>query len=381
MRIAIVRQRYDPFGGAERFVARALAALAGQGAQVTVVAREWERDAAGAVIRVDPFHVGRLWRDWSFARAVCARLAGERFDLVQSHERLACCDVYRAGDGVHRQWLENRARAAGALARIATCASPYHRYVLAAERRLFASPRLRAVICNSRMVRDEIRRHFDTPPEKLHVVYSGVDLDSFVPELRLEHRARVRGALGIPDDAIVYLHVGSGFARKGLDTAIAALARLEDRGARLVVVGKDRGEAAARAAAARRGVADRVHIVGGQSDVRPYYGAADCFVLPTLYDPFPNAALEALASGLPIVVSRQCGAVELVREGVNGYAVDALDVDALAAALAAVAKRGPLEMSEDARASVLDLGLPAMGERLVALYRRLLAQEPQARAV
>jgi UDP-glucose:(heptosyl)LPS alpha-1,3-glucosyltransferase len=380
MRIAIVRQRYNPFGGAERFVARALEALAGQGAQVTVVAREWERDAPYDLIRVDPFHLGRLWRDRSFARAACARLAAERFDLVQSHERVACCDVYRAGDGVHRQWLENRARMEGPLARLATLASPYHRYVLAAERRLFASPRLRAVICNSRMVRDEIERHFGLPRAKLHVVYSGVDLDCFVPELRLEHRERMRATLGIPDDALVYLHVGSGFARKGLDTAVAALARLDDARARLVVVGRDRGEAAARAAAARRGVSDRVHLVGGQPDVRPYYGAADCFVLPTLYDPFPNAALEALASGLPIVVSRQCGAAELVREGVNGHVVDALDAGALAAAMAAVAKRGPLEMSEDARASVLDLGLAAMGERLVALYRRLLAGEPQARA-
>ena len=78
MRIAIVRQRYNPFGGAERFVARALEALAGQGAQVTVVAREWESEARGAVLKVDPFHAGRLWRDWGFARAVCARLATER---------------------------------------------------------------------------------------------------------------------------------------------------------------------------------------------------------------------------------------------------------------------------------------------------------------
>ena len=97
MRIAIVRQRYNPFGGAERFVARALEALAGQGAQVTVVARERESGARGAVLKVDPFDAGRLWRDWGFARAVCARLATESFDLVESHERLACCDVYRAG--------------------------------------------------------------------------------------------------------------------------------------------------------------------------------------------------------------------------------------------------------------------------------------------
>jgi UDP-glucose:(heptosyl)LPS alpha-1,3-glucosyltransferase len=370
--VAVVRQRYNPYGGAERFVARALDALAKQGAEMTIVAREWADGAAARTLKVDPFYVGRLWRDRGFARAVCARLAAERFDLVQSHERLPCCDVYRAGDGVHRQWLANRARAAGPIARLADRLSPYHRYVLAAEAKMFASPRLRAVICNSRMVRDEIHRWFGLPEEKLHVLYSGVDLDAFVPELREAHRARLRTALGVPEATKVFLHVGSGFARKGVATAIAALARLGDRTARLLVVGKDRGEGAMRAAATRAGVAERVHFAGGQEDVRPWYGAADCFVLATLYDPFPNAALEALASGLPAIVSRQCGAAELVKEGVNGRVVDALDVDALARAMDDIAGRVTDDMREDARASVTHLGLDAMGERMVALYRTLL---------
>jgi UDP-glucose:(heptosyl)LPS alpha-1,3-glucosyltransferase len=376
MRIAVVRQRYNPYGGAERFVARALAALAKQGAEMTVVAREWREGQAGADLRtlkIDPFYVGRLWRDRSFARAVCARLATEQFDIVQSHERLPCCDIYRAGDGVHRQWLENRARAAGALARCADRLSPYHRYVLDAEARLFASPRLKAVICNSRMVHEEIRKWFGVPEETLHVVYNGVDLDAFVPELREAHRARVRAELGVPEAAKVFLHVGSGFARKGVGTAIAALARLADRSARLFVVGADRAGAALRAVAARAGVSERVHFAGGQDDVKPWYGAADCFVLATLYDPFPNAALEALASGLPAIVSRQCGAAELVKEGVTGRVVDPLDVDALARAMDDMAGRATDDMREDARASVTHLGLDAMGERMVALYRTLLA--------
>ena len=373
MRIAVVRQRYNPYGGAERFVARALAALAKQGAEMTVVAREWNEGADLRTLKIDPFYVGRLWRDRSFARAACARLATERFDIVQSHERLPCCDVYRAGDGVHRQWLENRARAAGALARLADRLSPYHRYVLDAEARLFASPRLKAVICNSRMVREEIRKWFDVPEGKLHVLYNGVDLDAFVPELREAHRARVRAELGVPETAKVFLHVGSGFARKGVGTVIAALSRLADRGARLFVVGADRAAGAMRAAAARAGVAGRVHFAGGQDDVKPWYGAADCFVLATLYDPFPNAALEALASGLPAIVSRQCGAAELVREGVTGRVVDPLDVDALARAMDDMAGRATDDMREDARASVTHLGLDAMGERMVALYRTLLA--------
>ena len=376
MRIAVVRQRYNPYGGAERFVARALAALEKQGAEVTLVARAWQDGGAARTLKVDPFYVGRLWRDRGFARAACAQLATAGFDLVQSHERIACCDVYRAGDGVHRQWLANRARAAGALARLADTLSPYHRYVLDAEAALFASPRLQAVICNSRMVRDEIRQWFGLPAEKLHVVYNGVDLDAFVPELREAHRARLRAALGVPEAATVFLHVGAGFARKGVGTAIAALAQLADRDARLFVVGADRAAGALRAAAARAGVAARVHFAGGQADVRPWYGAADCFVLATLYDPFPNAALEALASGLPAIVTRQCGAAELVQEGVTGHVVDALDADALARAMDDLAARlgggRRDDLREDARASVTHLGLDAMGERLIALYHAVL---------
>src|SRR5262245_51830446 len=148
MRVAVVRQRYSPQGGAERFIERALAALAGRGVAVTVLAREWTGDP-GNVVRCDPFYVGRVWRDWSFALAVCREVTRQSFDVVQSHERIACCDIYRAGDGVHAQWLHNRAAALGALARVGLALNPYRRYVLAAERRLFASPRLRAVICNS----------------------------------------------------------------------------------------------------------------------------------------------------------------------------------------------------------------------------------------
>ena len=120
MRIALVRQRYNPFGGAERFVERAMSALAAQHVELTLLTRAWPKEAesgaAGAakdwrLIRCDPFYLGRVWRDWSFARAVCAAVKSHSFDLVQSHERISCCDVYRAGDGVHRSLGNTRARA------------------------------------------------------------------------------------------------------------------------------------------------------------------------------------------------------------------------------------------------------------------------------
>jgi len=370
MRLAIVRQRYNAYGGAERFIERALAALRGQGVAVTVFAREWTGDP-GSVVRCNPFHIGRLWRDWGFARAVRGELARRSFDLVQSHERIAGSELYRAGDGVHAQWLQNRRATLGPVARLGLTLNPYHRYVLAAERKVFESARLRAVICNSRMVRKEIRNRFGVPEAKLHVIYNGIDLEAFHPRLRESHRAPVREKLGIAPDALVHLFVGGGFERKGVFPLLKALARAA-RGAHLVVVGRDKLQRHAERLADSLGIARIVHFVGGQTDVRPFYGAADSFVLPSLYDPFPNAALEAMACGLPVITTPQCGTSELIEDGADGFVVEACATEALAAALAKLDVATAREMGRRARQRAEGLSLESMTERLLALYRSLM---------
>jgi len=371
-RIALVRQRYNPFGGAERFIERALASLEPLGAEVTLIAREWRDAGARRFLRVNPPYFGALWRDAGFARAARAAWTRERFDLVQSHERIPGCDVYRAGDGVHRQWLEYRLQEASRLERSKVRANPYHRYVCKVERSLFEHPRLRAVICNSHMVRADVLRHFRVAEAKLHVVYNGVDLDHFHPRHRDALRTQARSALGCADGDLLFAFVGSGFERKGLRFAIDALARSADARLRLAVAGEDRDAARFAAQARAAGVADRVRLLGGVEDVRPLYAAADCFILPTLYDPFPNAALEALAMGLPVIVSRRCGAAELVRTGENGWTCEAHDVAALTMLLgAAAAAVRDEKMRAAARASAEGFGIDEMAGKLTALYAAL----------
>jgi UDP-glucose:(heptosyl)LPS alpha-1,3-glucosyltransferase len=370
MKIAVVRQRYNPYGGAERFVARALPALERAGAEVTLISRSGEGWGARRVVRVDPFCLGNLWRDWSFARA--ARAAWQRlgFDVVQSHERIPGCDLYRAGDGVHRRWLELRRAAAGIPERLGIALNPYHRYVCGAERRMFEHPRLRAVICNSRMVRDEIQRAFRVAPEKLHVIYSGVDLEHFHPRLADPLRGRTRAELGCRPRDTLFLFVGSGFARKGLDAAIAALAQAKNESFWLLVVGKDRDEA--RYKNLSRNL--KVLFLGGKEDVRPVYAAADCFILPTRYDPFPNTVLEAFAMGLPAIVSSRCGAAEIVEAGVNGWVCEPDDPEGLARLMQAAdqAVRTP-RPGQAARATAERFGIDAMAGRLADLHGTLAA--------
>jgi UDP-glucose:(heptosyl)LPS alpha-1,3-glucosyltransferase len=112
-----------------------------------------------------------------------------------------------------------------------------------------------------------------------------------------------------------------------------------------------------------------VLFLGAQADVKPFYGAADVFALPTLYDPFPNAALEALACGLPLVTTTTCGAAELITPA-NGSVIGAGNVTALAQSLDSLCSRAPT-MRDAARASVAHLDLAQMAAQLMALYSRL----------
>jgi UDP-glucose:(heptosyl)LPS alpha-1,3-glucosyltransferase len=374
LRVAVVRQRYNPFGGAERFIERALPALERAGAEVTLIARRAEGWGARRFLAVDPFHAGNAWRDASFARAARAAWEAGGFDLVQSHERIPGCDIYRAGDGVHAEWLDIRRAAGGTLARLGIALNPYHRYVCAAERALFAHPRLRAVVCNSAMVRGEIRQRFGVAEEKLHVIHNGVDLAYFHPRHRAALRAAARAELGVGDRETLFLFVGSGFWRKGLDAAIGALAASGERSFRLAVAGRD-GDAARYAAQAEgAGVATRVQLLGGRPDVRPLYAAADCFILPTRYDPFPSTALEALAMGLRAIVGRRSGAAEILRDGDAGWVCEPGDVAGLARQMREAAQAGKAGTdSAAARATAELYGIDDMAQKLAGLYAALAA--------
>ena len=105
------------------------------GVELTLVTREWPKGADGTFtpLIVNPSYVGRTMRDATFARGVCTALAKLPGTLVQSHERIDCCDIYRAGDGVHAVWVDERMRGANSAQRLALAASPYHRYMIAAE--------------------------------------------------------------------------------------------------------------------------------------------------------------------------------------------------------------------------------------------------------
>jgi UDP-glucose:(heptosyl)LPS alpha-1,3-glucosyltransferase len=324
MKIALLRQRVTALGGAEttlNYLVRGLAAagheVAVYGAEPTAVAQAALGPGA-AYVRV-PVWGGKTLRLLTFALNSRRLLKDAGDQVVFSLERVLSPQVYRAGDGCHREFLSRRAPYLSPLARAAQELTPFHRVMLGVERRLFTSPELRRVIANSRQVRDEIIRLYGVNPARLRVIYNGLDRQRFHP-LDPNAAAALRQHLGAAENGSVILFVGSGFERKGLTYLLRAFGSLRDKASHLWVVGKGHSAPYVRAAE-RLGVADRVRFWGPVSETAPFYQAATVLALPTIYDPCSNVVLEALACGLPAVTTTANGAAEFITPGENGAVV------------------------------------------------------------
>jgi UDP-glucose:(heptosyl)LPS alpha-1,3-glucosyltransferase len=288
------------------------------------------------------------------ATAVRRACDAGRWDVIQTHERTPGAHVYRAGEGSHRAWLAARGRRGRGV---------YNAVVLSLERRVFATtPRIAAI---ARLGKQEIERLYAVPPERVHVVYNGVDLERFHPAMRAKLRPAARAELALASDAWTLLFVGSGFERKGLATAVDALARLPS--ARLVVVGK--GDTTAyRAQASRLGVDGRIVWLGPHPGVERWYAAADVVVLPTTYEPFGNVHLEALASGVPIVTTSRAGGAEIVTDAC-GAVVAPADPSAVHAAVERLHARPSADLEAECRKAAEPFTFAAQTRGFHAIYR------------
>lgn len=321
MKIGLARRGYSSTGGAENYLLRLADALEAAGHTPALFASPaWPRDRWPAHRELIPVP-GRNPR--AFADGLAALQPASRCDRLFSLERVWRCDCYRAGDGVHQAWLERRSRTERWWRPLLRAFNPKHRQLLALERRLFAHGGARRIVANSRLVLAEIENHYETPPERLEVIYNGLPAEYF-RIVTFEDRDRSRAVLGLAPDDYAILFVGTGWVRKGLPHLLRAFARLPAVPRPVLLVaghGNPRPYLLGLTAAVR----DRIRFLGPVKDVRSLYAAADVFVAPTLYDPFANACLEALAAGLPVLTTNANGFAEIIGWGIHGEVVHASD--------------------------------------------------------
>jgi UDP-glucose:(heptosyl)LPS alpha-1,3-glucosyltransferase len=316
MKIGLARRGYSRTGGAETYLRRFAETAVAAGHEVVLYAEQWPRaEWPWAMVQVH----SRSPRQ--FATALQALRPREACDFLFSLERVATCDAYRAGDGVHAAWLARRAEFEPFWKPWLRRFNAKHQQTLALERQLFSESGAALVIANSQLVKNDIERHFTYPAEQIAVIYNGVPPFAPPPDAR----AITRRDLGLRDDQFAVLFAGSGWERKGLRFAIDAVSAVS-RSARLIVAG--------RGSASRLPASHRTLFLGPQAALARYYAAADVFILPTLYEPFSNACLEALAAGLPVITTRHNGFSEIITPGEEGEVIDdPRDTHALTAAL------------------------------------------------
>ena len=359
--IGLVRRGHSRTGGAEAYLKRLARGLARAGHEArlftdaTWPATEW------------PFGpIKRLRGDSGrrFADELEKAKPGEHCDQVLSLERVWRCDVYRAGDGIHRVWLQRRAAAASLTRRFFRAFGRSHRDTLELEQSLFGGG-AGWVITNSQLVKAEAQKIYQYPEAQITVVPNGVPLAEYRAGAALRETRRQQ--LGLAPDEIAVLFVGSGWERKGLRYAREAVASLGGK-FRLLVAGRGWRRP-------RNG--KFVRMLGAIRELPPLYAAADIFLLPTLYDPFSNACLEALAAGLPVITTRANGFSEIIENGVHGTILaNGAEIEPIAAALLFWSDA---ERRERARAAILERAghydIAVNVERTLAVLRQAASAE------
>jgi len=214
-------------------------------------------------------------------------------------------------------------------------------------------------------------------PENIHV------LPNSIQPRRLPDEGAIRSLrehLGISDSARVILSIGRLSSEKAHSDLLSALLRLKtddpQLATRLILVGDGIERRNLENIVASSGLADRVIFAGHQSDVWPYFGLADLFVLPSLSEGSPNVLLEAMCAGLPIVATSVGGVPETVENESSAMLVPPRDPGALAVAMRRVLSDPPLStrLAANASARVLECFSPQSHyNRLLEIYRATMA--------
>ncbi|MFT5127149.1 MAG: glycosyltransferase involved in cell wall biosynthesis [Rhodothermales bacterium] len=245
-------------------------------------------------------------------------------------------DIHRVGGAVHQAFLPQSRQAYGPVARMLKSASQSlsgkHRRQIAKEAQILSNPDARYLPI-SQLVAKQLR-DAGVNQERIHTLYNGVDADRFHPDHTPAERQSKRAALGIPEDAVVFLFIAHNLRLKNL----ALLKRVFDRlhgtnpKMRLLVIGKRQPPF----------TAPYLIYAGPSHQVEEFFMSSDALLHSTYYDAFGNVVLEAMSAGLPVVVTPCAGASELIVDGSSGVVVPVqnspVDTDRWAAAVAELAE-------------------------------------------
>lgn len=356
LRLAIIRRFYGPDGGAQRAVERILSALGSDQIEVTLVCETSPPNWSGRVIKIES-KGSRTERMARFAAEALEIIKRESFDIVQAHEWIPGAQVYRLGDGLHSDWLtaKNKARYPAAFRRSADFIERsfgFHKQMLRLQQQCLKQEPSPHFICNSDMVRQSILSSYP------RISSSNLHLIRNIPSCHGKPRTISDKTLGF---------AGSGWARKGLSLVIDSLVELPNY--RLLVAGRDKNVARYVRQAEKLRVSDQIEFLGVLSEMGEFYEKISVLVHPAIYDPFPNVTMEAMAQGIPCVVTKGTGTADF--DGHQGVQVVDPTGMAISRAVKSIAEQFPAS-STSAHALAVEYDEKYLMKALQQTYQQVL---------
>ena len=370
MKVALVCKKYFlKEGGLERYTYFLSRKLIRAGHEVHIFANTWQKEPGIIIHRVPMLCLSSPAKNLSFAFFANQALSKMKFDIIHSMERIFYQDIFRVSDGINPVQMQQKYP--HPLVRFIKKLGPRRLVLSYLEHKIFVDKGCNIVMTNSELVKRNIIEHYMMDPEKIVVIYNGVDTSRFNPKAKEKYRKSLRNKYSIKKDEIVLVFVSNNFKLKRLNLVLEAMALLKNNKIRLFVIGADNHRTYLRWAI-NNSLGDQVLFLGSKRNIEKYYAASDVFVLPTLYDAFANVCLEAMACGLPVITTNSNGAADLILDRENGYILKTQKADELSArikALEPLSERS--RMGDNAAAKAACFTMEKHLSEVLKLYERI----------
>jgi len=374
-RIAIIAEKYGGIGGSERFVQEVTERLAATNQyEFHVFANRWQSSCKQITFhKVPRIKFPRFLRPWFFTAVAQRMIARGKFDLVHSHWPTFHADVFSTHGAPHAYWMKHILQRRPRL---------FDRTMMMIDRRMIANGSNTIFMPVSSFVQQRFAEIFGSLPGTWKVVHPGVDTEKFTHNPIA--RAEVRQLHNIAPTACVALFVGMNFETKGLDRLLAICAHIKkinpQQPLHTLVVGRG-NTAKYQRIADQLGIGADITFAGPQlTNIERYFSAADILVMLSKFETFCMVVLEAMAAGLPVIISDQMGVQDLVRDGENGFVVSASEsVQEIALRLEGVMEGSQRQaLGASARATSLRHGWSHVADAVSSIYNARLKSQRQA---
>lgn len=307
MRIAFIVFDYTKPGGIERYVRILSEIFSKNGNEVHIFSSEIPKNkieniAFHKIVLPKTFFFLQLYL---FSHQVTWLIKKFNFDIIHNQGTDGLIQDVLTAHSCHRAWVEY-AKKSSVIEFLKKQFNPLHWVILRNEKHNFSVGNYKKIIAVSENVKQEIIFYYHLSPEDIEVIFPGVDLDEFNPKNKIFWRNKIRNDCSLLQEDFVILFVANEFRRKGLWILLKSLKRIENPKVKLLVVGKD-NKLPYLLLAKRLNLIDRIIFVPQTEYINRYYACADIFVLPTKYEPAGLVTMEAMASGLPVLVSKIAG--------------------------------------------------------------------------